>query len=232
RLPGDDGARRGGEAPPGLRRVPARRARPRRRDRAAGVPPRADRGARRRRGRSRRRLAGAAQRRRELPRVLGPPDERRARRPRRTRTCEEEGGGVIELIDELEAGELSVEFEGMEPQELLAWSLERFAPRIALSTAFQIDGVALLDMLCELTDDVRVFSVDTGRLPGETYALIESLRERYPQMRLDLLAPDPRQLQRMVARNGPNLFYESVESRLVCCNIRKVQPLTKHLAGL
>ena len=139
---------------------------------------------------------------------------------------------MIELIDELEAGELSVEFEGMEPQELLAWSLERFAPRIALSTAFQIDGVALLDMLCELTDDVRVFSVDTGRLPGETYALIESLRERYPQMRLDLLAPDPRQLQRMVARNGPNLFYESVESRLVCCNIRKVQPLTKHLAGL
>jgi phosphoadenosine phosphosulfate reductase len=139
---------------------------------------------------------------------------------------------VIELIDELEAGELSVEFEGAEPQDLLAWALERFAPRIALSTAFQIDGVALLDMLSELTDEVRVFSVDTGRLPGETYTLIESLRERYPQMQLDLLAPDPRQLQRMVARNGPNLFYQSVEHRLVCCNIRKVQPLTKHLAGL
>jgi phosphoadenosine phosphosulfate reductase len=139
---------------------------------------------------------------------------------------------VIELIDELEAGELSVEFEGVEPQELLAWALERFQPRIALSTAFQVDGVALLDMLAELTDEVRVFSVDTGRLPTETYTLIESLRERYPQMRLDLLAPDPRQLRRMVARNGPNLFYQSVEHRLVCCNIRKVQPLTKHLHGL
>ena len=46
-----------------------------------------------------------------------------------------------ELIDELEAGELSVEFEGQEPQALLEWALERFAPRIALSTAFQIDGV-------------------------------------------------------------------------------------------
>ena len=52
----------------------------------------------------------------------------------------------VELIDELEAGELSVEFEGQEPEELLEWALERFAPRIALSTAFQIDGVALIDM--------------------------------------------------------------------------------------
>ena len=53
---------------------------------------------------------------------------------------------TFELIDELEAGELSVEFEGAEPQELLAWALERFSPRIAISTAFQIDGVALIDM--------------------------------------------------------------------------------------
>jgi phosphoadenosine phosphosulfate reductase len=139
---------------------------------------------------------------------------------------------VIELLDELEAGELSVEFEGAEPQELLAWSLERFSPRIALSTAFQVDGVALLDMLSKLADEVRVFSVDTGRLPSETYELIERLRERYPGMRLELLAPDPGQLQRMVSRHGPNLFYQSVEQRLLCCNVRKVQPLTKHLAGL
>ena len=47
-------------------------------------------------------------------------------------------------IDDLEAGELSVEFEGQEPQEVLEWALERFAPRIAVSTAFQIDGVALI----------------------------------------------------------------------------------------
>jgi phosphoadenosine phosphosulfate reductase len=36
----------------------------------------------------------------------------------------------------------------------------------------------------------------------------------------------------MVARKGPNLFYESVENRLLCCNVRKVQPLTRHLATL
>jgi len=139
---------------------------------------------------------------------------------------------MIDLIDDLEAGELSVEFEGREPRELLEWAFERFSPRIALSTAFQVDGVALLDMAYELDPGIRVFSVDTGRLPAETYELIEELRERYPEMELDLLWPNARQVQATVARHGPNLFYRSVEHRLLCCNVRKVQPLTRHLATL
>jgi phosphoadenosine phosphosulfate reductase len=137
-----------------------------------------------------------------------------------------------DLLDELEAGDLSIEFEGAEPQELLEWAFERFAPAIAISTAFQVDGVALIDMASELVPEVRVFSVDTGRLPAQTYELIEQLRDRYPGMRLDLLSPNPNQLARMVSRHGPNLFYRSVEQRLLCCNVRKVQPLTRHLAGL
>jgi len=95
---------------------------------------------------------------------------------------------TYELIDELEAGELSVEFEGIEPQELLAWALDRFSPRIGLSTAFQIDGVALLDMAYEIDPTIKVFSVDTGRLPQETFELIEQLRDRYPGIDLELLS--------------------------------------------
>jgi phosphoadenosine phosphosulfate reductase len=138
----------------------------------------------------------------------------------------------VELIDELEAGELSVEFEGEDPEVVLEWALDRFSPRIALSTAFQIDGVALLDMAYAIDPEVRVFSVDTGRLPQETFELIERLRARYPEMQLELLAPSPEHLERMVARKGPNLFYGSVENRLLCCNVRKVQPLTRRLATL
>jgi phosphoadenosine phosphosulfate reductase len=137
-----------------------------------------------------------------------------------------------ELLDELEAGELSVAFEGEEPEEVIAWALERFSPTIALSTAFQVDGVVLLDIAYAIDPQVRLFSVDTGRLPPETFDAIEQLRERYPGLALDLLAPSSVHLQRLVARKGPNLFYESVENRLLCCNVRKVQPLTKYLAGL
>src|SRR5581483_2982501 len=123
--------------------------------------------------------------------------------------------GVGDLLDDLEAGELSVELEGQEPQEVLEWALQRFSPRIAVSTAFQVDGVALIDMAYELDPSIQVFSVDTGRLPEHTFELIERLRDRYPGLDLQLLAPDPRQVQAMVARHGPNLFYRQVERRLL-----------------
>jgi thioredoxin-dependent adenylylsulfate APS reductase len=139
---------------------------------------------------------------------------------------------TYELIDELEAGELSVEFEGREPQELLEWGLERFSPRIALSTSFQADSVCLLDMAYRIDPGLRVFSVDTGRLPQETFELIEVLRERYPGIELELLSPDAAQVSRMVGAHGPNLFYRQLEHRLLCCHVRKVAPLTRHLAGL
>jgi phosphoadenosine phosphosulfate reductase len=137
-----------------------------------------------------------------------------------------------DVLDELEAGELAVEFEGEEPETVLEWAFDRFGSRVAVSTAFQIDGVALIDMAYRIEPRVHVFSVDTGRLPQETFDLIEQLRERYPGLRLDLLSPDARQIETIVRHRGPNLFRNSVEERLLCCRVRKVEPLTKHLHGL
>ena len=139
---------------------------------------------------------------------------------------------ATELLDDLEAGELSVEFEGEEPEVVLEWAMERFGDRLVLSTAFQEGDVALIDMAYRIDPNVKIFSIDTGRLPTETFELIETLRERYPGLRLTLLSPDATQLQRLVDRHGPNLFYRSIEQRLLCCNVRKVQPLTKHLGGI
>lgn len=139
---------------------------------------------------------------------------------------------TVELLDDYEAGELSVQFEGEEPETVLAWAIERFTPRIALSTAFQADGAALLHMAYAIDPQVQVFSVDTGRTPPETYELIEEMRERYPGLNLDLLSPDASAVSAMVKRHGPNLFYRSVENRLLCCQIRKVLPLQRHLANL
>jgi phosphoadenosine phosphosulfate reductase len=138
----------------------------------------------------------------------------------------------VEIIDELEAGELSVEFEGAEPEEVLEWAIERFAPRLGVSTAFQSGDVALIDMAYRIDPKVQIFSVDTGRLPQETFDLIEELRDRYPGLDLELLAPEARHVQSLVREHGPNLFTKSVENRLLCCQVRKVLPLTRHLAGL
>ena len=138
----------------------------------------------------------------------------------------------VELLDDLEAGELSVEFEGEEPEAVLEWAIAAFGDRLAISTAFQEGDVALIDMAYRIDPSVKLFSIDTGRLPTETFELIETLRERYPGLALTLLSPDARQLQRLVDRHGPNLFYRSIEQRLLCCNVRKVQPLTRYLAGV
>src|SRR3954464_2791588 len=134
-----------------------------------------------------------------------------------------------EQLDDWEAGELSVEFEGQEPWDVLEWAIDRFGGRLAFSTAFQEGDVALIDMAYKIDPEIRVFSVDTGRLPQETFDLIEALRERYPRMKLELLAPDARAVERLGGAKGPNLFRSSVENRLMCCSVRKVQPLTRRL---
>jgi thioredoxin-dependent adenylylsulfate APS reductase len=138
----------------------------------------------------------------------------------------------LELLDDLEAGELSVQFEGEEPDAVLEWALERFSPSIAISTAFQTDGAVLLDMAFAIDPSIRLFSMDTGRLPPETYELIEAMRDRYPGLQLELLSPPAREVSAMVTKHGPNLFYRSVENRMLCCHVRKVLPLTAHLATL
>ena len=136
------------------------------------------------------------------------------------------------LLDELDAGELAIRFEGEEPQALLEWALGEFGSEIAISTAFQIDGSVLIDMAYAIDPSVRVFSVDTGRLPAETLEFADTLRLRYPGLQLEILEPDPEHVERLVQLKGPDLFRDSVENRLLCCNVRKVIPLTKHLDGL
>jgi len=139
---------------------------------------------------------------------------------------------TFELIDELEAGELSVQFEGEEPQDVIAWGIERFSPGIAISTSFQIDTVCMIDMAWEIDPNVKVFSVDTGRLPPETLELADRLRDRYPGLQLELIEPNPDEVAAMVGKHGVDLFQTSVDLRFVCCNLRKVRPLTKHLHTL
>jgi thioredoxin-dependent adenylylsulfate APS reductase len=139
---------------------------------------------------------------------------------------------TFELLDELEAGELSIQFEGEEPQVVLEWAFEQFSPNIAISTSFQIDSVVLIDMAYELDPSIPVFSVDTGRLPPETFDLADRLKARYPGLRLELVEPALEEVEGMSSKHGMDLFKTSVDLRLLCCNIRKVRPLTKHLHTL
>ena len=136
-----------------------------------------------------------------------------------------------DLLDEFEAGQLAVELDDTTPEEMLEWTLERWGDRAALCTSFQAEGMVLLDMAWRIRPDVRVFTVDTGRLPPETYEVIEAVRERYG-VEVEVHFPDAARVEAMTTRFGPNLFYRAVPARLLCCNVRKVEPIRRALEGL
>ena len=126
----------------------------------------------------------------------------------------------------------SGESETLSPQEILTWSLKNFDSSIALSCSFGApEGLVLIDMMHRIDPSSRVFVIDTGRLPQPTYDLIDRVRERYDKD-IEVLLPDPRDVETMVREKGMNLFYESIEQRQLCCRVRKVDPLNRYLAGL
>src|SRR5947207_14995316 len=74
---------------------------------------------------------------------------------------------------------LNERFADAPPQEVLAWALERFHPRIALASSFGAEDVVLIDMLSRIDPAAKVFTLDTLRLHTETYEVIDATRRRY-----------------------------------------------------
>jgi phosphoadenosine phosphosulfate reductase len=120
--------------------------------------------------------------------------------------------------------------EPLDATGVLALALERIGrDRLVLVSSFGVEDMVLLDMLVRLEPRPRVVTLDTGRLPEETYAVMEAARERYG-IELEVYAPEAAAVEELVGREGPNLMYRSLEDRLACCEIRKVLPLRRALA--
>ena len=143
-----------------------------------------------------------------------------------------EEGRVESRVDhDFDLGALAAEFESRSAEDLVRWALDTFGERCGLSTGFQVEGMVLLDMAHRIDPDVRVFTVDTGRLPQETYDLIDRVRDHYG-ISVEVHRPDDEDLTEMVSRHGVNPFYRRVSLRLLCCEVRKVKPMAGVLEGL
>ncbi|MCM8792511.1 MAG: phosphoadenylyl-sulfate reductase [Candidatus Omnitrophica bacterium] len=116
-------------------------------------------------------------------------------------------------------------------EEILRWANENFGSKVAIASSFGAEDVVLIDMMLKINPKCRIFTLDTGRLPQETYNVIESIKEKY-KVNIDFYFPDRKKVEEMVNNYGPNLFYNSVELRRLCCNVRKVEPLNRALKGL
>jgi phosphoadenosine phosphosulfate reductase len=122
---------------------------------------------------------------------------------------------------------LSNQYSSKTPEDILRLALESY-DNVAISFSGAED-VVLVDMACRIKSDVRVFSLDTGRLHPETYRFLDRVRERYP-IRFEVLTPDAMALERLIREKGLFSFYQ--DGHQECCGVRKVGPLRRRLQTL
>lgn len=105
-----------------------------------------------------------------------------------------------------------------------------FPESIVFSTSLGQEDQVLTDIIARHPSDIRIFTLDTGRLFYEHYDLLEKTEARY-KTKIQVYFPQATAVESMVNEKGVNLFYESVESRKQCCHVRKVEPLNRALQG-
>jgi phosphoadenosine phosphosulfate reductase len=113
--------------------------------------------------------------------------------------------------------------------ELLARIAQDFAPA-TFASSLGAEDMVLTDLILNATLPIEIFSLDTGRLPAETYTLMQAVQQHYG-LKLTLYYPDTAAIETYTREQGINAFYESVDLRKACCFIRKVEPLKRALRG-
>jgi phosphoadenylyl-sulfate reductase (thioredoxin) len=123
---------------------------------------------------------------------------------------------------------MSIEITGLGATDFLRHALDTYGQRFAILTSFQLEGMVLVDMAVRISPAVRVLTIDTGRLPAETHAIMADVRSRYG-VQIETIEPDAGEVERMTSRFGSDLFLEAVAYRKLCCEVRKVRPLARYL---
>lgn len=101
---------------------------------------------------------------------------------------------------------------------------------VAFANSFGAEDMVLTDLIVRHHPGIGMFTLDTGRLPQETYDLMQKVKEHYG-VSVHAYFPETSAVENYVAQHGPNGFYDSINLRKRCCYIRKVEPLKRALAG-
>lgn len=131
------------------------------------------------------------------------------------------------MINEQNIIEINDKFNHMEPREILQHVLADI-PNIVVSFSGAED-VALVVMARKIKKDIKVFTLDTGRLHAETYRFIDKVRQDL-DLDLTFLYPDTTAIQKLTSRKGLFSFYQDGHEE--CCSIRKTEPLRRQLANV
>jgi phosphoadenosine phosphosulfate reductase len=113
---------------------------------------------------------------------------------------------------------------------ILTWVERRFGASAAIASSFGVEDMVLIDLARTHAPSVRLFTLDTGRLPPETYEVMDVVRRRYG-LEIETFFPERERVEALQSARGYFSFKQSIEARKECCGIRKVEPLRRALAG-
>jgi len=126
---------------------------------------------------------------------------------------------------------LNEELKGKSSIEVISFFLDKYKDRIAFASSMGVEDQVITHLIADINKPVKIFTLDTGRLFPETFDLIDKTQKRY-KIDLEVYFPKSSEVQEMVNSKGINLFYESIESRKQCCNVRKIEPLQRALKNV
>lgn len=107
-------------------------------------------------------------------------------------------------------------------------SIEFGANNVTFANSLGAEDMVLTDIILKNALNIEIFSLDTGRLPVETYDLMSATEKHY-NTKLNVYFPHADAVETYVKLNGINAFYESIDLRKACCHMRKVEPLQRAL---
>jgi phosphoadenosine phosphosulfate reductase len=132
-----------------------------------------------------------------------------------------------EVVMKEEVERLRTIAEAWKPERVLAWAFETFGEAVAISSAFGVEGMALIDMASRVRQNFRLFTLDTELLFPETYNLMDQVEQKYGITVEKVYALNSPEEQERVY--GPALWQRDPDQ---CCHLRKVEPLQRKLSEL
>ncbi|MBV1776697.1 phosphoadenylyl-sulfate reductase [Burkholderiaceae bacterium DAT-1] len=125
---------------------------------------------------------------------------------------------------------MSLEQKLADTVALLHTIADSFQPAV-FANSFGAEDMVLTHLIHQHALAIEIFSLDTGRLPAETYDLAGRVQDAYPARPITFFYPNTTGVEQFVNTHGINAFYDSVELRKACCDVRKIEPLKRALAG-
>jgi len=131
------------------------------------------------------------------------------------------------IDDQLQVAQVQAVAEAWSPQHVLSWAFRTFGKKVAISSAFGVEGMVLIDMASRISKNFRLFTIDTEFLFAETYNLMDRIEDKYGitiERVYSTLSPEEQQRV-----HGEALWTSNPD---LCCNLRKVEPLRRKLGEL